>query len=550
MKILIVDDEEINRVMLLSMLGEAGFTDCVEADCGEIALDIVEQSLPDLVLLDVIMPGMSGFDVAPRIRALAEGQYLPILFITALDDKQSLVKCLEVGGNDFATKPFDKHILIAKIRAHEKIRALSSRIEEQNRALLFYQQNVAREHAIVEHIFSHAIVNKKEILEYFDYSLTPAETFNGDVFLCEPSPSGGAYFLVGDFTGHGLASAIGALPVTRAFIEMTKKGLSVNEMASELNHVLLRFLPSDMFMAAVIGEVASDGARVTLWQGGMPQALVVSALGGAIHSMPSQHMALGILEQTEFDSECSIFEMLPDDKLILYTDGLIEVTDAQSQMLTEDGVEQWCEGNYQLTATGLFEHAKSFSSGSSFDDDVSVVIYTSKPLKGLGPAVSSDIIPFTLSIVLETAQLKQADILSRTLEVAAQCGGIHQIRSVFFTIFSEMFSNALEHGILKMESSLKDSPEGFQRYYEARESLLQALEYGRIVICIDSNPSTHTVSLSMEDSGNGFAWDARLGNDTDGSFGRGLALIDALSQKMWFEKSGSKINCELSTLLS
>ena len=115
MKILIVDDEPINRAMLVSMLSEAGFTDCVEASCGNDALAIVEQAIPDLVLLDVVMPGMSGFEVAPQIRNLADGRYLPILFITALDDKESLMKCLEVGGNDFATKPFDKHILLSLI---------------------------------------------------------------------------------------------------------------------------------------------------------------------------------------------------------------------------------------------------------------------------------------------------------------------------------------------------------------------------------------------------------------------------------------------------
>jgi len=339
MKILIVDDEPINRTMLVSMLSEAGFTDCVEASSGNDALAIVEHAIPDLVLLDVVMPGMSGFEVAPKIRTLAGGRYLPILFITALDDKESLVKCLEVGGNDFATKPFDKHILTAKIRAHEKIRNLSAHIEQQNEELRFYQQRVAREHAIVEHIFSHAIVNKSHILKYFDHALTPAETFNGDVFVCEASPSGGLYFLVGDFTGHGLASAIGALPVTRAFQEMSLKGLSVNEMATEFNKILLRFLPSDMFMAAVIGEVGSDGSRITLWQGGMPQMLVVSDKRKFVKTISSPHMALGILEQHEFDSECEIFEMLANDKLIVYSDGLTEAVDAEGNMLTEEGIK-------------------------------------------------------------------------------------------------------------------------------------------------------------------------------------------------------------------
>lgn len=132
MKILIVDDESINRTLLANILYNAGYIDCVEAANGVDAIELFVEEKPDLVLLDVIMPGLSGFDVAPKIRNLADETYLPILFITALEDKESLVRCLEVGGNDFATKPFDRHILIAKIRAHLQIRALSDRIEQQN----------------------------------------------------------------------------------------------------------------------------------------------------------------------------------------------------------------------------------------------------------------------------------------------------------------------------------------------------------------------------------------------------------------------------------
>jgi len=264
MKILIVDDEPINRILLLNMLSAEGYDDCIEAENGTQAIEKFKSEAPDLILLDVVMPDMSGFDVVPQLRKHASEEYLPILFITALEDKASLVKCLEVGGNDFATKPFDKHILVAKIRAHLKIRALSLRIEQQNKALLLFNQRVAREHAIVEHIFSNAIVNDPQVLSYFDYYIKPAESFNGDVFLCEKNPNGGIYFAVGDFTGHGLASAVGALPVTRAFQEISQQGVTVSEIARELNSILLKFLPHDMFMAAVIGEIDSTGSHITL----------------------------------------------------------------------------------------------------------------------------------------------------------------------------------------------------------------------------------------------------------------------------------------------
>lgn len=97
MKILIVDDEAINRTLLTNMLFNAGYKECIEAVDGIEAIKQFKEQEPDLVLLDVVMPGLSGFDVAPKIRQLASGPYLPILFITALEDKESLVRCLEVG---------------------------------------------------------------------------------------------------------------------------------------------------------------------------------------------------------------------------------------------------------------------------------------------------------------------------------------------------------------------------------------------------------------------------------------------------------------------
>ena len=97
MRILIVDDEPVNRFLLSHMLEENGFTDCHEAEDGEQGLAMAEELVPDIVLLDVVMPGMSGHEVAPKLKALQTDIYLPIIFITALDDEESLVKCLSVG---------------------------------------------------------------------------------------------------------------------------------------------------------------------------------------------------------------------------------------------------------------------------------------------------------------------------------------------------------------------------------------------------------------------------------------------------------------------
>ena len=124
MKVLVVDDQELNRTLLQFLLEEDGYEVSIATN-GREAIECFDEVSPDLVLLDVVMPVMDGFATAPIIKKKAGELYLPIIFITALDDQASLKRCLEVGGDDFLNKPFDKVILSAKIRAHARIRALS-----------------------------------------------------------------------------------------------------------------------------------------------------------------------------------------------------------------------------------------------------------------------------------------------------------------------------------------------------------------------------------------------------------------------------------------
>ncbi|AGH45457.1 response regulator [Paraglaciecola psychrophila] len=202
MRILVVDDDTLNRFLLVHMLEQQGYMDTFEAEDGAVAIELAKRINPELVLLDVVMPCMGGYKVATRLKKLAGDIYLPIIFITALEDDKSLARCLEVGGDDFATKPFDKVILAAKIRAHARTRLLNKKAYEQNKQLSFYRNSMERENKIVDHIFANALSVKKSFTPYLDYSLNPASDFNGDLLLASESPTGGMYFLIGDFTGH------------------------------------------------------------------------------------------------------------------------------------------------------------------------------------------------------------------------------------------------------------------------------------------------------------------------------------------------------------
>ncbi len=546
MRILVVDDESLNRFLLVHMLEEAGYTDCFEAETGREALQLAKRIQPDLILLDVMMPDMNGYEVAPLLKKMAGGIYLPIIFITSLDDQEALARCLEVGGDDFASKPFDKTILTAKIRAHARTRLLSRRTFEQNKELTYFRNGVEREHAIVEHIFSNVLSISRKLSGFFDYRLAPASSFNGDLFLIETSPSGGMYFLVGDFTGHGLASAIGALPVAKAFQAMAKKGVAVSEMAYTLNSTLLALLPVDMFFASVIVEISANGRHFTVWNGAMPDFIVLSPEGEVRKRFSSLHMAMGILDNHEFEDDVEYFEAQMGDRLIGYSDGVIELTNVKEQMLGEDALMTWLADDPSIRVAQLNEKIEAFRGNAEQLDDITLVSYTCQSLEAIRPEYVVTPLPFEIHICMQTEQLKTFDPVMDAISMLASQKGMQTVRSDVSTVLSELFNNSLDHGILGLDSNLKKTTEGFFDYFNLRMERLEELEFGQIDIYLRHDPNSTLLQLTVVDSGKGFEYDKVVSAADSDSFGRGIPLIKELSNGIVYSEGGKRVDVTFS----
>ncbi|MDH5678451.1 MAG: response regulator, partial [Nitrospinota bacterium] len=127
--ILVVDDEEDNLMVLKGRLGRRGF-EVVCAQSGPEGLKLLESVSPDLVLLDVMMPGMDGIETLKKMKEIYSGEFLPILLLTAKDDKESRIAGLEAGADDYIGKPFDIDELNARINAMLRIRTLSQALED------------------------------------------------------------------------------------------------------------------------------------------------------------------------------------------------------------------------------------------------------------------------------------------------------------------------------------------------------------------------------------------------------------------------------------
>ncbi|RDH84576.1 MAG: hypothetical protein DIZ80_03670 [endosymbiont of Galathealinum brachiosum] len=368
-KILVVDDIKTNRKLLRQMLQTLKVYTVCEAINGKDAIAVYESEKPDLILMDINMPEMNGYESASHIKSMSGDNYTPIIFVTALDTEITHINALISGGDDFIGKPFNVDVLESKIKAHLRIRELNKQLNERNAQLLHEQD-------LIEHFFESAL--KKSFLDesIVKYHMSSMSTFNGDLLLVERGPNGGFYLLMGDFTGHGLTAAMGTLPTAMIFFKMAKKGLSVSEISRELNCQLNLLMPTGMFLAATLLELNPHGDIMSLWTGGMPESYWFDQNGEIKGTIKSQHMPLGILKDTSFDDATTVYNMIKGDKIYLYSDGITEANSPEGEMFGSDRLNEVMVNNSVNRFDAILQELQSFTDSHDQNDDITLVEMT------------------------------------------------------------------------------------------------------------------------------------------------------------------------------
>lgn len=251
LRFLIVDDERINLLVLRAILEHDGHQ-VIQAANGTEAVAAFAREQPDMVLMDVMMPVMDGYEATRRIKTLAGGRLVPVIFLTALTDEVALARCIEAGGDDFLTKPYNRVILQSKIGALLRLRELYRVRERLHDEILLHHRRLQQEQTIAECIFRKVVHRGCLDIPDIRYLISPAALFNGDLLLAARRPSGGLVVMLGDFTGHGLPAAVAALPTAEVFYVMTAKGYSIGYIVGEINQKLKSTLPPELFFAACL----------------------------------------------------------------------------------------------------------------------------------------------------------------------------------------------------------------------------------------------------------------------------------------------------------
>ncbi|WP_130470449.1 ATP-binding SpoIIE family protein phosphatase [Candidatus Magnetaquicoccus inordinatus] len=559
MKILIVDDDRINSTILHRLLSREGHQ-VFSAEDGLAGVEMFDSERPELVLMDIRMPRMNGYEAAREIKRISSDRFVPIIFLTAVTDEEGLVQCIESGGDDFLTKPFNRTLLQAKIEAMERIRRLHTELHSQKEELERHQERVQQELDISQHLFSN-IVRAGNLFDApcLRHISRPMSQFNGDLLVASYNPAGGLHIMLGDFTGHGLSAAVGAMPLSELFYGMTAQGYSIGDIADEMNAKLLSIMPTRMFCAACLLEVDMRQQSLMVWNGGLPDILLVDGQGRMQQRIASYHLPLGIRPFNPDDRKVSIFELRPDTRIFLYSDGLTEATRHDNLMYGSERLERHFDGNRQPEHLfdDIISDLDSFRAGAQQSDDITLLEINcaranEEPVSDSLAHARKKFIPptnWSLSFFFSPQLLQTVDplpaIINSVMNLQAPAGHRERI----YTTLAELFSNALDHGLLGLDTKTKQTPEGFMRYYSQREERLAALEHGFIRLELTHIPQYDEkqqktggeMHIRVEDGGPGFDHQ-HVHSTLDGNMGhggRGIALVRSLCTKLAYNEAGN-----------
>ena len=550
--ILIVDDDVTNRLILRALVKELGYL-TVEAEDGQKAIEMVLTHDIDIVLMDVMMPVMDGYDAARIIKMESSG-FIPIIFLTAMTDEKSLAKCIEVGGDDFLTKPYNHVLLKSKIESMVRIKALYEKVSVQNDALSEHKARVNQEMILAKNVFSNLINhNMKGKQTGLNFSMSSMSVFNGDVILAERNKADGLNVLIGDFTGHGLTAALGSIPVSDMFYTMTQKGFSYAEVLSSINNKLVRLLPTSMFMAAVFISVDRHNNVATIINSGLPEIYLVRN-NKIIKTFSSSSFAMGIEKNSPDDISSEMVSLEYGDRIFVATDGIMEAENREGELYGKQRILDSINENSRpefLFDKILFD-CLDFCGQAEQSDDVTLlelchleeVSYDEENTNGISTSKSSN---WSMQFSLDAESLRKFDLLPYIMQGVNGLQSISHGHSALTTVLTEVYANALDHGLLDLDSSMKSTAEGYMEFYQEKSSRLQNIKEGDIRIEL-SHEATKSgggrLTIHVMDSGPGFDYEKIKNiplNENKGYSGRGLSLINHLCKEVKILGKGNAI---------
>ena len=340
--LLVVDDNEDNRYTLTHRLKRQGYANVTIAVDGWQALDLLRAKRFDLVLLDIMMPELNGYQVLEQLKADEKLRHIPVIMISAVDELESVVRCIELGAEDYLAKPFNPTLLKARLgaslekkRLRDQVMASLDRIEQELRTARELQMSM------VPSAFPPPTAS---IPVEIYAAMEPARQVGGDLYDFFTAEDGRFCFLVGDVSDKGVPAAL-FMAKTKTLVRMVTTLLrptgsaapGPHEVLARVNQELSRDNSGCMFVTAFFGMLDPRNAEVEFCNAGHAPPYRLTPEGEVVPLNGASGKALGIRGDLKYDA--GSHRLRHGESLFLFTDGIPDALDGKGEPFTEDRLE-------------------------------------------------------------------------------------------------------------------------------------------------------------------------------------------------------------------
>lgn len=374
-RILIVDDDPLACRLLESILKKHQFPHLRSADCGFAALKQVDSFNPDLILLDMQMPDLSGLEVCEQIRARPELVDLPILMQTATVDRKEMGTLFMAGASDFLSKPINPAELISRVAVHLERRTLLRELRE-------YRGRTSQELEAAQRMQAELLPApnlQREIAEAAGLRIgsfaQASSEIGGDLWGLLPIDGNAFGLFVADFAGHGVTAALNTFRLHALIHEYRSLRDDPAALVSMLNERLVRLLKPGQFATFLYMVIDHRANRLRFVSAGAPPPIVTDGLRGLPQIVEASGVPLGIARGVIYEQHETPFGA--NSMVVVYSDGLPEFPDDYGDRIGEAGLlaaaTQMHPGLTPHEVIDQFRNAAGIGRDSILPDDTTII---------------------------------------------------------------------------------------------------------------------------------------------------------------------------------
>jgi phosphoserine phosphatase RsbU/P len=382
--ILLVDDEPANIQIVNSILKDTYKTRI--ATSGAKALELANQvPVPDLILLDVMMPGMNGYEVCSQLKLVDRTRDIPVIFLTGQTDIDDETKGFEVGAVDYIHKPFSPAVVQARVRTHLVLRGIREQLASQ-------LQTIRSEMDTARQIQLSILPGTNPVIKGLDISARyiPMTSVAGDFYDFIQIDEKRVGILVADVSGHGMPAALISSMLKIALDGQSAHALEPARVLHGLNRVLCGKFQGHFVTAAYV-LIDTEKQSILYAGAGHPPLIIMDHAANEARDFVENGLFLGAFPEATYTAVEIPFKA--GDWGVLYTDGVLEMTDPSEEQFGVDRFKQFLQENQNLSA-GQFVDAlldelsrwSDVASGRESEDDVTLLAFHFE--NTVGPAAS------------------------------------------------------------------------------------------------------------------------------------------------------------------